>query len=254
MSRNDGWNVDLHVKVLSESVVERAKSRGVDVLVYAPHFVRVPDIRKAAAAYSDDELLVVPARELFADTWQERTHVLGIGLTEPIPDFITLDAAITELQRQGAAILAPHPEFLTVGLREEHLRQYREAIDAIEVYNPKHWPRHNRRARELASELDLPAFASSYAHLEGTVGEVWTTFETPIESESDLVEALRDGAPRRLFHQSGRSHDLRRAIEFAHLGWENTWQKLDRVLLSGTEPTHPDHIAYDGSFDEVAVY
>jgi len=38
------------------------------------------------------------------------------------------------------------------------------------------------------------------------------------------------------------------------LFYENAWRKTDRVLLSGTEPTHPRHIAYDGRFDDVAVY
>ncbi len=254
VSQDDEWAVDLHVKVLTESVVERAKARGIDVLVYAPHFERLPAIRDAATAYSDDDVLVVPAREVFTGTWKERKHVLGIGLTDPIPDFVTLEGAIAELRRQGAAVVVPHPEFFTVGLTEADLRRHRADVDAIEVYNPKHWPRHNHRARELAGSLDLPAVASSYAHLEGTVGEAWTAFETPIETEAALVTALREGVPRRPLHRRGASHDARRLAEFAHLGWENTWKKLDRVLLSGTEPTHPDHIAYGGAFDDIAVY
>jgi hypothetical protein len=38
------------------------------------------------------------------------------------------------------------------------------------------------------------------------------------------------------------------------LGYENSWEKVDRLFLSGTEPTHPGHIAYGGRFDDVAVY
>jgi len=62
------FRVDCHVKVLNERVVERAKRAGLDALVYAPHFTRLPEIRERAAAYSDDELLVVPAREVFTGT------------------------------------------------------------------------------------------------------------------------------------------------------------------------------------------
>jgi hypothetical protein len=47
---------------------------------------------------------------------------------------------------------------------------------------------------------------------------------------------------------------VRCALEFAHLGYENTWEKFDRVMLQGTEPTHPDHVAYGGAFDDVKVY
>ena len=57
-----------------------------------------------------------------------------------------------------------------------------------------------------------------------------------------------------LFHRSGISHQLRCLAEFSHLGYENTWEKFDRIVLSGMEPTHPRHIAYDGKFDDVAVY
>ena len=250
----DEFRVDAHVKVLDERVVERAKERDLDALVYAPHFTRLPDIEARAERFSDEELLVVPAREVFTGDWRNRKHVLAVGLSEPVPDFISLEAAMAEFDRQGAAVLAPHPAFATVSLEAHDLRAHAERVDAIEVYNPKHWQNHNERARELAREFDLPAFGSSYAHLRGTVGEVWTTFEDPLETGADLVAAFKEGAPRRVYHREGADHRLRCAAEFGHLFYENTWKKVDRLFLSGTEPTHPDHIAYDGAFDDVAVY
>lgn len=246
--------VDFHVKVLDDRVVRRAKARGIDVLVYAPHFTRLPDIESRADQFSDDELLVVPAREVFTGSWRNRKHVLGIDLAEPVPDFITLSGAMDALDRRAGAILAPHPDFLTVSLEEPDLRRYDDVIDAVEVYNPKHLSRHNEAARRLASRTGLPAFGSSYAHLPGTVGEVWTTFERDIESTADLVAAVTEGADRAVHHRPGFEHRARCAIEKAHLGFENTWEKVDRLLLSGMEPTHPDHVAYDGAFDDVSVY
>ncbi|MFB6197714.1 MAG: PHP domain-containing protein, partial [Halobacteriaceae archaeon] len=133
--------VDPHVKVLDEDVVKRAKQRGVDVLVYAPHFKRLPDIESEAALYSDDDLLVVPAREIFTGSWKDRKHILAVGLSDPVPDFITLEGAMAELGRQDAAVLVPHPMFLTVSLSEEDINQYADAIDAVETYNPKHLQR-----------------------------------------------------------------------------------------------------------------
>ena len=246
--------VDPHVKILDETVVERAKARGLDVLVYAPHFTRLPAARRRAERLSDEELLIVPAREIFTGPWQHRKHVLALGLTEPVPDFITLEAAMRELQRQDAVVLAPHPEFLTVSLDRGDLRTYESVLDGVEVYNPKHRPRHNDRAREIARDLSVEAFGSSYAHLPQTIGEVWTTIEAEIDSEADLLDAVRAGTDRRVERREGRQHELRCLAEFAHLGWENTWKKFDRLLLSGTEPTHPRHVAYDGRFDDVAVY
>lgn len=251
---SEGFTVDLHVKVLDEQVVERAKSRGLDALVYAPHFTRLPDITARARRFSDEELTVYPARELFTGTWQRRRHVLAIGLEEMVPDFLTLDGTMAELQRQGAAVLVPHPGFLSVSLGLEELRTYRETIDAIEVYNPKYLPHHARRARQFAEKTGLSTFASSYAHLSGTIGEAWVHFEEPVDDAATLTEALQAGTPRHLNHPQGVSHTLRCGLEFAHLGYENSWEKFDRVMLQGTAPTHPDHVAYGGAFDDVKVY
>lgn len=249
-----GFRVDLHVKVLDERVVERAKARGMDALVYAPHFTRLPEIRERTQRFSDDELTVYPARELFTGNWQKRRHVLAIGLTDPVPDFLTLEGTMAELRRQNAAVLVPHPEFLTVSLSEGDIRQYRDQIHAVEVYNPKHWRRHNRRAREIARALELPTFTSSYAHLPGTVGEAWVAFDRPIPDVETLTDRLRSGTHRRIFHRGGVRHRLRCGLEFSHLGYENSWKKVERILLRGTEPTHPNHVAYDGKFDDVKVY
>ena len=66
------FRVDPHVKVLDERVVARAKRRDIDALVYAPHVTRRPDLAARARRFSDDELLVVPARELFSGSWRNR--------------------------------------------------------------------------------------------------------------------------------------------------------------------------------------
>lgn len=246
--------VDPHVKILDERVADRAKRRGLDVLVYAPHFTRLPDIRARAERFSDDELLVVPAREVFTGDFRHRKHVLALDLDESIPDFLTLEGTLAELERQNAVVLVPHPEFATMSLNIVDLCRHPDLFHAVEIYNSKHLAGHNRRAREIARETGLPAFGSSYAHLSPIIGEIWTAFEVEIRSASDLHEAFRSGVPRRVFHRSGRGHELHCRMEFAHLFWENSWQKVDRLVLSGREATHPRHPAYDGRFEESAVY
>ena len=254
MTPADSTRVDMHVKVLDERVVARAKARGLDALVYAPHFRRLSDIRARADHFSDDELLVVPAREVFAGPWHDRRHLLAVGLTDPVPDFISFPGALDEFDRQNAAVLVPHPEMLNVSCSRDDVLAYASAIDAVETYNAKGLPHQNRRARDIARETDHPSFGSSYAHLRKTVGEAWTTLETGIDSESDLVSALRSGVSRRVGRRQGTAHRLRCLAEFAHLGYENSWEKVDRLFLSGDEPTHPDNVAYGGRFDDGRAY
>lgn len=247
-------DVDMHVKVLDESVTRRAKRRGLDMLVYAPHFVRLPEIRERADRFSDDELCVLAARELFVGDWRDRRHVLALGLSDPVPDFLSLEGALAELDRQGAVALVPHPEFATVSLTREEIAERAGAFSAVETYNAKLFARQNRRAEEVASATGHPGFGSSYAHLPGTVGEARTRFDRGMQGEADLLEALRDRAPRRVLRRGGVGHRLRGLLEFAHLGYENSWKKFDRIVLSGIEPTHPGHPAYEGRFEDVRVY
>lgn len=248
------FRVDPHVKILDERVVKRAKARGLNAIVYAPHFQRLPLIESRAEQFSDDELLVIPGREVFTGDWRNRKHVLAIGLSRPVPDFITLEGAMAEFQRQGAVVLVPHPEFATVSLEAHDIRAHIGRIHGMEVYNPKHWRNHNERARELIEEFELPTFGSSYAHVRGSIGEVWTTFDERFSSNEEVIEGFRDGVTRRVCRRQGPTHRMRCALEFSHLFYENSWKKIDRLFLSGTEPTHPDHIAYDGRFDDVCVY
>ncbi|MFW5934766.1 MAG: PHP-associated domain-containing protein [Halolamina sp.] len=244
----------MHVKLLDGRVVERAKARGIDVLVYAPHFTRLPEIRERAERHSGDELLVVPAREIFTGNWQNRRHLLAVGVSDPVPDFISFEGALSTLADQEAALCVPHPTLLNVSLGRPEIRAYADHIDAVESYNVKSPPHVNSRAKAIIEEAGLPSFGSSYAHLRGSIGEAWTEFDAEIESESDLVDALVDDVDRQVVHRAGPRHRLWNAAEFAHLGYENSWGKIDRLFLSGTEPTHPDHIAYGGRFDDVAVY
>ena len=244
----------MHTKILTDAVAERAKRRGIDVLVYAPHFTRLPDIQRRTAHYTDDELLVVPAREIFTGDWKNRRHLLAIGLAEPVADFITFEAAMAECDRQDAAVAVPHPGFMNVSLTWPEIRAHASRIDAVETYNAKLLAYQNRRGQTIARELSLPAFGSSYAHLPSTLGEAWTRFETDIDSEAALVEALKSGVDRHVQHRAGIAHRLRGLAEFAHLGYENSWEKADRLLLSGDEPTHPRNLVYQGRFDDVSVY
>ncbi|MFB6148858.1 MAG: PHP-associated domain-containing protein [Halobacteriales archaeon] len=246
--------IDLHVKVLDNRVVRRAKARGLDALVYAPHFRRLPAIEREAAAYSDDELRILPAREIFTGAWHDRKHILALDLEAPIPDFITLEGAMAAFDRQNALVLVPHPEFATVSLTAADIERHRNQIDGLEVYNPKHLSYHNRQATALAERTDLPGFTSSYAHLRGTVGEAWTTFPGIEPRPEAIIDALRTGTPRQINHRDGLGHHFRRFAEIAHLGWENSWEKFDRIILGGMEATHPRHPAYEGRFDDVAVY
>jgi len=115
-------------------------------------------------------------------------------------------------------------------------------------------PPENARTRRIAEATDQPGFGSSYAHLPGTVGEAWTEFDGDYDGVDGVVDAFREARPRTVVHRGGIGHQLRGLVEFAHLAYENTWEKLDRQFLSGDEPTLPSNVAYEGRFNDVSVY
>lgn len=253
MSDSGGTRIDLHVKVLNETVIRRAKTVGLDAIVYAPHFRRLPEIEARADRYSDSELTIIPAREVFTGSWAARKHVLALDLDDPIPDFITLEGAMTELARQEAVILIPHPGYLTISLSPADVKTYASDIDGIETYNPKYLPWHHRRAERIRSAVDKPAFGSSYAHLNRTVGEVWTKFSDIPPTTEAILDALRGGSSRDVLGPRGVGHQLARGIELGHLVYENTWQKLARFVSRDIPSTHPANPAYNGQFDGVRI-
>lgn len=252
---DDRTRVDLHVKMLDEDVVARAVAAGLDVIVYAPHFTHIETVRERAARFSSDDLLVVPAREYFTGHWSNRRHVLAIDPDQAMPDFLPLHTVMTELRDDDdATVIAPHPEFLTVSLDADEIEANAEVIDAIEVRNPKLWPWDRRRARSIADAHDIPAVASSYAHLPGTVGTTYVEYDREIDSSAALRETIETTAPAAIEYRTGPRAWLRRRLEFAHLGWENSVKKADRVLVQGREATHPSAPGYADHFESLSVY
>jgi len=57
-----------------------------------------------------------------------------------------------------------------------------------------------------------------------------------------------------MYRDHGLRHRLQCRAEFAHLGWENSWEKFDRVVLTDREPTHPEADGYDDRFAELNAY
>lgn len=254
MTADESTRVDLHVKILDDEVVRRAKRAGLDVLVYAPHFTHLSDIRERAERYTDDELLVVPARECFADRWNRRRHVLVIDPAEPIPDFLTFEATMAELDRRDETVLAPHPEFLTMSLSAADVREYSDVFDAVEVFCPKNWWFHTRRMTDIAGDVDLPTYVSSYSHLPYTVGEAWVEYGADIESADDLTTAIEAGVDPRCYRNDGLASLLKRRVEFFHLFKENSWDKFVRVVIKDREPTNPYNARYDERFVDDVSY
>ncbi len=68
-----------------------------------------------------------------------------------------------------------------------------DLLDGLEVLNGQVKPANNDRARTLAGNLGLPGIAGSDAHSVDMVGRAATRFPHAIETDEELVAALKSG-------------------------------------------------------------
>lgn len=131
-----------------------------------------------------------------------RGHVLGIGLTEVVPPFLSLAETIAAIHEQGAIAVVAHPlmpiwtaateeAILALGEGDPHSKP-----DALEAMHPTAawFPRWRGRVERLAARTGSAVVGGSDAHATRSIGRGWTAFEGT--SAADLFAAIRAGTTR----------------------------------------------------------
>ena len=191
--------IDLHVHTSrysrSCSVLEpfqlarAAKAAGLDGLVITEHQCR----------WSAGELANLEAGGLALFAGREvdlgNVHVLLIGAPGPPPpakEPAELAQAVRELG--GATVLA-HPLRYGRGLElsPRKLAPLWGLFDGVEALAGSHSPEENQAALAVCRELGLRPTGGSDAHHASEVGRFYTELGSPVHSEAELAQALRQG-------------------------------------------------------------
>ncbi|MFW5928118.1 MAG: CehA/McbA family metallohydrolase [Thermoplasmatota archaeon] len=180
---------DLHIhskhsgdsKVDPEDIVKIAEKKGLDGLAILDHnsiegYNKIRDM--------DTDLILVPGIEVST----EQGHVGALGLREEIGRFETVDEAVETIHEYGAIAVAVHPYRFWSGMGEDVIRG--NNWDAMEGMNGRTWHYKNKRAQELAKEMDLPMVGGSDAHRVKSVGKAYTIVENA-DSWEDLINDIR---------------------------------------------------------------
>ncbi|MHA1630071.1 MAG: PHP domain-containing protein [Candidatus Heimdallarchaeota archaeon] len=118
-------------------------------------------------------------------------HILAYGLTERPPDHRAVAETIEWVHEHGGVTCCAHPF-----RKYEHSvgdNVYHYHFDAIEINGRSFFSQN--RAAELASKLmNVSLIGGSDAHYLQKVGRVTTNFYDEIETEDQLIEAIRKGA------------------------------------------------------------
>lgn len=204
--RAAGCVIDLHVHTFPASpcssasedqLIQEARRIGLNGICLTDHnhvwsAAQVEDLRQKHG------FLILRGNEITTD----QGDMLVFGLEKDIKDIVKLQDLKEEVARAEGFIIAAHPfrGFLTFGAGELGLTPERAAqralfrwVDAIEVMNGKVTVKENNLAASVAAKLGLPATGGSDAHDMTEVGCYATRFSTPIQTEAELIAALKSG-------------------------------------------------------------
>lgn len=152
-------------------------------------------------------------RELYPDSFvvgeevktRERVDVIGLWLTERIPEGTPAQETCERIHEQGGIVYMPHPFAGGKGGGGRLLATIEHMIDVFEGFNARiHEPALNARAVEWARRRDIPVGAGSDAHTLGELGGTYVDMPAFDDDPVSFLDALRRGtihgtaSPRRV--------------------------------------------------------
>ena len=185
----------------AESYCQWIRARGLplDGFVLTEHrqFDRTSDYRKLE---DESGLLILKGSEVETDYG----HCLLFGVNEDLQaafDFaridLPLEQVVREAERCGAIAVPCHPGRPRVGLCAHYTeRGPVPGVGIVETLSGGSRAGEQDDALRLAEQFGYAGVGGSDAHIVSHIGRCATDFERPIQSESDLVSALRARAFR----------------------------------------------------------
>ncbi len=174
-------------------MIRRAIAAGLDAVCVTEH----EEIRGAEVAR---ELGVGYDIKIFRgiEVYTEFGDMLVYGLHRDAPGWKTPFADLVEIcEEAGAVIVIAHPCRIHGELEQTHgeekVREMIRRLTAVETHNGGSTPRGNSASLELARRFGLPGAGGSDAHHEFQVGRCFTVFDDDINTDEQLVAALKRG-------------------------------------------------------------
>jgi predicted metal-dependent phosphoesterase TrpH len=186
-----------------EEAVAKAKKVGLDAICITDH--ESSEIFDEAHEYSRKSgFTVLVGAEIL--TFEGDLLVFGL---RDIPEHKMHASEIIRLaaKHKGVAISA-HPFRNNNRGLGEHIRAVKGHLAGVEAFNGSTLPHHNLNAYTLATELNLPSFGSSDAHILEKLGRYATVFPDRVRDERDLIEAIKMGKVFPTMLREGKYHPI----------------------------------------------
>jgi glycosyltransferase involved in cell wall biosynthesis len=170
-----------------EVLLAEARARGLGAIAVTDHN-EISGALEARAKASG--LQVIVGEEVKT---AEQGEVIGLFIEEKIPRGMTLQETIAEIKRQGGLVYVPHPFDRMHSVPDyEHLLAVIDAVDAIEVFNPRiAISEFNEEAVRFAAKYRIPGGAGSDAHVPQGLGSVRIRMRE-FDGPDEFLQSLRD--------------------------------------------------------------
>ena len=203
MPRPREFFYDLHIhtnrhspcsEIAPEDAIAAARERGLDGIALTEHdyLWSLEEVELLKARAGCPSFPVLAGCEVTTRSDNRRTgDVLVFGASEIPAKTWSLDEICLAAHRQGGIVVAAHPYAPLVGMGDD----VRSAmVDAIEIANHRYpSPEATHRLRRMCRELELPAIASSDAHVVEDIGSFCVGLGERVETAQDLIRVIHDG-------------------------------------------------------------
>ncbi len=195
----DRHSFDSHVSL--EDIIEEAKNKGLDGICITDHDNL--GLREIVKNFYTEDLKIFVGVEILTT----QGDILVIGL-DKVPDkMVTPDELLTLVHEQGAVAIAAHPYRKNNRGLEDHIYEHASdsllPLTAVEVLNGSTPEYLNLQAAKTACESGLAMTGGSDAHFKERVGLMATRFAYPIETEAELIAALKKGDCEPVYYENG---------------------------------------------------
>jgi len=184
-----------------EELIENAKIMGLDGICVTEHLT----IEGATVAQDIGRKMNFPVfRGIEARS--DLGDMLVFGYYKDIPDRIALENLCDSVHEAGGVVFAAHPyssggwnlynamQELDLDLDSDwdQIRGIR-GLDGIEIINGSIHDKTNKRAKNLAEQMNIYGIGGSDAHSLDMIARAATIFKKPIRTDAELVNALKTG-------------------------------------------------------------
>jgi predicted metal-dependent phosphoesterase TrpH len=172
-----------------EVLLATARNQGLGAIAVTDHN-EISGALEASARAREAGVKVIVGEEVKTAGQGE---VIGLFLQEKIPRGLSLEETVAEIKRQGGLVYVPHPFDRIHSVPDyEHLLRILDAVDAIEVFNPRvAIGAFNEEAVRFAAKYRIVAGAGSDSHVAQGLGSVRIRMHD-FDGPEEFLESLRD--------------------------------------------------------------